>query len=325
MGGTLRWLCCLLFWVAAGCGAPSLLITPVANTNRLVEMEVQPGRGWFPKKVAVIEVEGMLTNARAGGLLQPGENKVSLFKQQLDQAASDDAVRAVVLRINSPGGTVTASDTMYQLVRRFKERTGKPVIASTQEVAASGGYYVACAADKIVAHPTSVVGSIGVIYNSFDLSGTMNKLGVRNEAIKSGRFKDLASPLRQLRSDEREVLQAIIDEHYARFTEVVTTNRPIDEPERLVLVTDGRVFTGDRALELGLVDATGLLEDAIDLGRQLADVPGAKVVLYKRPFGYGGSIYASAAAPQPQANVVQFNLADVQSIRPGGFYYLWEP
>src|SRR5687768_11316273 len=214
---------CLL---SAGCGVPSFLITPVANSNTLEESEVQPGKGWSPGKIAIIEVEGLLMNARSGGFLQPTENKVSLFAQQMETAANDRAVKAVVLRINSPGGTVTASDIMYSLVRDFRTKTGKPVIASTQEVAASGGYYVALAADEIVAQPTSVVGSIGVIFTTMEFSGTMEKFGVTGTSIKSGPLKDMGSPLKPLELPEREVMQAMVNDYYARFVGLLRERRP---------------------------------------------------------------------------------------------------
>ena len=173
----MRSLKCLMLIVpllvlAAGCGTPSLLITPVANTQRLDEIEVEPGKGWSAGKIAIIEVEGMILNARTGGFMQPQENKLSLFVEQLNAAKQDPSIKAIVLRINSPGGTVTASDTMYEAVIKFKEETNKPVIASTQDMACSGAYYIACASDTIVAHPTSVVGSIGVIFHTFDVEGT---------------------------------------------------------------------------------------------------------------------------------------------------------
>src|SRR5579862_542568 len=152
--------------VAAGCGAPSFLVTPVANNNKLQEEEVEPGTGWFPPKVAVIGVEGMLMNARSGGFLQPTENSLSLFTQELGKVETDASVKAVVLRVNSPGGTVSSADAMYDMLRRFRQKTHKPVVASVQEVGASGAYYVSCAADKIVAQPTSLVGSIGVIFET---------------------------------------------------------------------------------------------------------------------------------------------------------------
>src|SRR5689334_10898119 len=169
----------LLACLIGGCSMPSLLIKPVSNSNELEEITVESGKTFPSSKVAIIEIEGMLMNAReGGGLFGPEENKLSLFTQQLQTAEKDDAVKAVVLRINSPGGTVTCSDTMYQMVRKFRAETRKPVVADTQEVCASGAYYIACGADKIVAHPTSVVGSIGVIFETFEFSGAMDKLGI---------------------------------------------------------------------------------------------------------------------------------------------------
>src|SRR5690348_2950127 len=185
--------------LAAGCGAPSFLVTPVANSNKLEEEQLEAGKGWAPGKVVIIPVEGMLANARAGGFLQATENPLSLFTQQLDRAADDPSVKAIVLRVNSPGGTVTCSDAMYQLVKRYKQRTGRPVVAAAQEVAASGAYYRSCAADKIVAQPTSVVGSIGVIFETMEFEGSLDKLGIHAGAIKSGNLKDMGSPFRAIR------------------------------------------------------------------------------------------------------------------------------
>jgi protease-4 len=303
----------------AGCGVPSLLITPVQNANSFEEFQVEKGRGG---KVVLIELEGMLVNAEAGGLFQPTENPLSNFVQQLKRAAEDDDVKAVVLRVNSPGGTVTTSDAMYEIVQRFRRETRKPVVASFQEVAASGGYYVSLASDRIVSQPTSVVGSIGVIFNTFDFEGTMNKIGARSEAIKSGPLKDMGSPFKALSSEERQVMQGMVDEYYQRFVSVVTEHRSIQDKETLRIVTDGRVFSGARAKELGLVDELGLLEDAIDTARKLAGAPDAKVVQYKRPFGYRGSIYASSQAPQAQ--VTKLELPGGPML-PSGFYYLWNP
>ncbi|HEX2970941.1 MAG TPA: signal peptide peptidase SppA [Tepidisphaeraceae bacterium] len=308
-----------------GCGVPSFLVTPVANSNKLKEELVQPGQGFFPKKVAVIEVEGLLLNARSGGFLQPTENDVSLFVQQMEKAEKDPDVRAVVLRVNSPGGTVSASDAMYATVLRFREKTGKPIVASTQDLAASGAYYVSCAADKIVAQPTSLVGSIGVIFNTFDISGTLAKIGARSEAIKSGPLKDLASPFKPLSDPERQVMQSLVNEFYQRFKDIVKTRRNLDDAT-LAAVSDGRVFSGLQAVQLGLADQAGQLPEAITLAKQLANVPNAKVVLYKRPYGYSGSIYAQGQSPHPQAvNVIQLNLLPSTALLPSGFYYLWEP
>lgn len=309
---------------AGGCGTPSLLITPVANTNQLEETRVAPGKGWFPDKIAIIEVEGMLVNAKSGGLLQATENPLSLFVQELNRAAADSAVKAIVLRVNSPGGTVSCSDAMYQILKRFKAKTHKPVVASCQEVAASGAYYVSCAADRIVAQPTSIVGSIGVIFETYNLQGTMAKLGIRPGAFKSAAHKDIGSPFREPTPEEDRIMQGMVDEYYARFKGVVTSNRRVPEAD-FTTVTDGRVFSGQDAVRLGLVDRTGLLEDAIHLARDLAHAPNAEVIEYKRPYGYGGSIYALNSVPQPKADVLQLQLPEAATLLPAGFYYLWQP
>jgi protease-4 len=315
----------------AGCTNSSFLVTPVKSDMRLTELTVRSGSGWGAGKVAIIGLEGMLMNARSGGFLQQGENGLSLFAEELNHAATDPKVKAIVLRVNSPGGTVTTSDTMYQMVQRFKDQTHKPVVADFQEVAASGAYYVACAADKIVSHPTTVVGSIGVIFNTFDFEGTLGKIGARTESIKSGPLKDMGSMWKKLLPEERAVMQGMVDEYYARFINVVRTNRTkaaTAGEEKFAEMTDGRVFSGQRAKELGLVDEVGLLDDAIKMAQEMANSPNAAVVMYKRPYGYRGSIYADTSTPEPRAaNVTRLELPGVEGkpMMSGGFYYLWQP
>jgi protease IV len=326
-----------VLFCGGGCGAPSFLITPVANTSSLDEVEVQPGKGWWPPRVAIIEVEGMLMNARAGGLFQAQENPVSRFAQQMEAAERDKSVRAVVLRVNCPGGTVTATDTMYQIVKRFKEKTKKPVVVSTQEVAASGGYYVSLASDQIFVQPTSVVGSIGVIFETMQFKGTLDKLGITAQSIKSGSLKDMGSPFKLLRDDEKQVMQEMVDEYFTRFVALVRERRgPLLKEDALTDldaykkegyagIFSGRVYSGDRAVQLGLADRTGMLTDAIDAARKLAKVPNAGAILYKRPYGYGGSIYANSYTPTPKSNVLRFELPETSALLPDGFYYLWRP
>jgi protease-4 len=318
------WLIPLTF-LLAGCGMPSLLITPVPNANKMEEIQVQPGNS---DKIAVIEVEGMLMNARAGGFLQPGENPLSVFTQQLDQAEKDSHVKAVVLRVNSPGGTVTTSDAMYQEIERFKAKTHKPVVASCQEVAASGAFYVSCASDWIMAQPTSVVGSIGVIFNTFNFTGTMAKIGATSDAIKSGPLKDMGSPFKPMTDQERHVMQGIVNEYYARFLHVIRSSRRVPETS-FKTCTDGRVFSGKQGQALGLVDELGLLEDAIDVARKMSHSPKASAIMYKRPYGYRGSIYAEASIPTPQASADSNRITRLElpggPLLPSGFYYLWKP
>ena len=318
-----------------GCGVPSFLVTPVSSSQTLREEVVQPGKGFGAGKIAIIEVEGLLADARSGGFLQASENPLSLFAQELEIAEGDVEVKGIVLRVNSPGGTVTTSDTMYQMLKRFKDRTHKPVIAASQEVTASGAYYVCCAADKIVVHPTSIVGSIGVIFSNFDVSDGLGKLGVQSRAIHTGTLKEMGSPFKHETALEKSVMAEMVNEYYVRFAGVVKQNRPgvketppappANEPADYAGIFSGRVWSGAKAVDLGLADQTGLLNDAIDLARTAAHAPRASAILYKRPYGYGGSIYAQAPAAQPRANVIQLNVPGAQSILPAGFYYLWQP
>jgi signal peptide peptidase SppA len=277
-------------------------------------------------------------NAPGGGLLGPTENTVSKFAQQLEAAERDSAVKAVVLRVNSPGGTVSASDTMYQLVRRFREKTGKPVVASTQEVAASGGYYVACAADTIVAQPTSVVGSIGVIFEAVQFKGALDKLGVSATAIKSGSLKDIGSPWKLLRDDEKEIMQQLVDEYFARFVDVVKTHRPATEARAPDLNEYKK-----KGIQPGVVPAGGCSagpgRGRAGAGRPDAGCcptrstrPGRGESSKRRPcvtpcrYGVGGSIYASTAARAPKADGAPARLAGTgRACCPAGFYYLWRP
>ncbi len=273
-------LAVVVFALCTGCGTPSFLVTPVSSSNKLEEEEVQPGKGWAPGKIAIIPIEGMLANVTSGGFLQPTDNPVSKFVQEMEEAEKDETVKAVVLRVNSPGGTVTSSDTMYTVLKRFKEKTHKPVVASTQEVAASGAYYISCGADKIVAAPTSVVGSVGVMFETMQFTGTMEKLGITAAAIKSGSLKDMGSPFRAMKEDERVVMKEMVEEYFHRFVYIVADHRPVTEKpvddlgsyekDGYAGVYSGRVFSGERAVQLGLADQVGQLTDALDLARKLA-------------------------------------------------------
>jgi protease-4 len=318
------WIAVALLAVA-GCGTPSFLITPISNLNKLDEETVASGKGLFQDKILVIGIDGLLANAKAGGFFEATENPVSMLRQELDKAADDSHVKAIVLRVNSPGGTVSGADAMYEMVMRFKAKTKKPVIASAQEVDASGAYYVSCAADKIVAQPTSLVGSIGVIFEGFDVSDTLAKLGIAPVTYRSADEKDLGSPFRKPTAEDKKIMQGLIDESYVRFKAVVTEHRAIASSAQYAIITDGRVFSGDTALKLGLVDQTGMLEDAIELAKSTANTPNAKVVIYTRPHGYSGSIYATGDVPAPRANVTTLQLPEAANILPAGFYYLWKP
>jgi protease IV len=318
----------LLVVVLAGCGPTSFVVTPISARQELVEEVVQRESFWAVKKIAVIDVDGVLQNVRPTSLLGgSGENPVSLFAEKLDKAAADKEVRAVVLRINSPGGGVTATDLMYAEVQRFREKTGKPVIAAMLDVAASGGYYLACAADKIYAQPTTVTGSIGVIMMTPEFAGTMQKIGVRMNVIKSGEMKDMGSPFREMNEKDRAVLQGLIDGMYARFLEVVGKSRTGIEPEQLRKLADGRVYLAAEAKEQGLIDEIGTLRDALAAAKQSAGLENVniKVVQYSRPLAYRPNIYADGATPPGQVNLVNVQLPDWLTGASPQLMYLWAP
>lgn len=281
-------------------------------------------------RVAVIDVSGLILNSEQTGLLSRGENPVAYLHERLNEARADRRVKAVILRINSPGGTVTASDAMYRQVLQFKADTHKPVIVLMTDVAASGGYYLACAADHIVAHPTSITGSIGVIVQTVSFKPLLDRVGINAQAITSGANKDVGSPLSYLSPEHRAILQRLVDDFYTRFTKVVRESRPKIPADRFAQLTDGRVLSGSDARDAGLVDDVGDIYDAWTIAKQRAGIQSAHLVLYHRKLQRVTSPYTVAAGAQDlrpgatQINLAQFNLPDgLQSS--AGFYYLWQP
>jgi len=319
---------CLAILVVAlsGCGPRGgLLIKPVPLDDRLKEATIASDPGLFvTDKVVIVDVDGLIMNERGGGWFAPGDNPVSLFVEKLDKAQSDPAVKALVLRINSPGGGVTASDIMHRRLCEFRTKRKVPVIAVLEDVAASGGYYLACGADRIVAHPTSVTGSIGVLVQTISFSGTMKMLGIHAKAVTTGKFKDMASPFKPLSDEDLAILQGIVDEFYERFLDVVAVGRPGMSVEKVRSLADGRVYTGSQAVNNGLADQLGYMDDAIELAKKAGRVGRAKIVMYHRPLGYRANVYSTApGAPQPQVNVVNVNIPDALRLAQPQFLYLW--
>ena len=319
-------LCC----VQSGCTGVRFIIDAVPATDELTEtivMEDQDKKLVGDTKVALVDVTGLIADAPRFGLLAPGENPVSRFVESLYKAEQDSDVKAVIIRINSPGGTVTASDMMYREVKHFRERTGKPVIMCMADVAASGGYYLACAGDEIIASPTTVTGSIGVIMQTVNVSEGLRKIGVKADAITSGPNKAMGSPFEPMPQEHRVLLQDLVNEFYANFRSIVIENRPNLSENDIQWVTDGRVVSGKRAAESGLVDRLGDLRDAFTVAKERANLKSAKLVKYHRQLEYVGSPYArtpvGANPSGTQINLMQLNI-DVLQQQPG-FYYLWDP
>src|SRR5581483_11145343 len=221
-----------------------------------------------------MDLSGLISDETTRPLLSLGQEapRVPMLvrvREELKKAEKDERVRAIVLRINSPGGTVTASDIVYRELMDFKRRTRRPVIAVMMDLAASGGYYVALAADTIVAHPTTVTGSIGTIMISVNAEGLMQKLGLAANAVKSAERKDMGSPFRQMLPEERAIFQSVIDDLYRQFVAKVVERRKLPEATARSL-GDGRVYTAEQALAHKLVDRIGYMPDAIDLAKRAA-------------------------------------------------------
>jgi protease-4 len=197
-------------------------------------------------------------------------------------AEKDDGVKAVLFKIDTPGGTTTASDILYHEIVAFKQRTGKKIVVCMMNLATSGGYYVSLPADVIMAHPTTVTGSIGVILMRPEVSGLMEKIGVDVQVNKSGENKDMGSPFRAITPTEENMLQELADTLGRRFVDLVKQHRQLDD-QRLATVADARVFLADAAVEVGLVDKIGYLQDAIAEAKRLAALDDdARVVIYRR-------------------------------------------
>lgn len=219
-------------------------------------------------KVALITVEGVILDSKE-------------VIDQLEKHRMNPTVKAVVLRINSPGGGVSPSQEIYEELLKTRQVSKKPVVASMGSLAASGGYYIASAADVIVANPGSITGSIGVLIQVPNISGLLQKIGVKSVVVKSGEHKDLASPTREMTDAERQLLQRLLDDVHDQFIDVVAKTRKLDR-KKVETLADGRIFSGREAQSLGLVDQLGDLQDAIDRAASLAGIPGKPTVIQER-------------------------------------------
>jgi len=218
-------------------------------------------------RVALVKINGMLISS---------EHLV----EELDEYADDPSIKAVVIRIDSPGGGVVVSQEIYNAVRHAKKE-GKKVVVSMGSVAASGGYYIAAAADKIVANPGTLTGSIGVIMEFANVEKLLEKIGVKGVVVKAGEYKDMGSPFRDMTPQERKLLQDVIDDVHNQFVKAVAEGRNLPESD-VRAIADGRIFTGQQALALKLVDQMGDLDDSIRLAGSLAGIKGRPKVVEKR-------------------------------------------
>lgn len=281
-------------------------------------------------KIAVVDIDGIITSR---GDDQNGYNMVDLVKAQLDRARDDSKVKAVLLRMDSPGGEVLASDEIYRALVDFQKDSGKPVITSMGNLAASGGYYVSLASRWIVANDLTITGSIGVILHTWNYRALMDKVGLQPEVYKSGKFKDMLSGERnpaEIPPEEREMVQALIDETYARFQGIVEDGRDSahqkNKSEGKALAdnwkdyADGRVLSGTQAYDLGFVDERGTFQDAVSRAKKIAGIHGANLIQYQKRYDLSNFLRLFGKS---QAPVIKVDLGmEMPKLEAGQLYFL---
>lgn len=282
--------------------------------------------GTGSEKILLLDIQGIISNSDkkslTGSTIKMG--MVEEVREVLMKAEEDENIKALLLRINSPGGTVTSSDIIYHEIKSFKKRKNVRVYVSVVDMAASGGYYIAMAGDTIVGHPTSLTGSIGVIAVKVNVEGLLHKVGVDWEVVKSGEKKDFLSPLRPLTDEERKLFQFTIDSFHNRFVGIIAENRHNLELAKVAILADGRVYNAEQALEAGLIDKIGYLDDTVSLIKEDLHLSDPKVVTYHRPGEYKSNLYSSIPAPAT-INLLNIDLGLNLPAASPHFMYLWMP
>lgn len=283
------------------------------------EEEYVSGEG--SDKIAVIPVEGVISSADGSPLGTEDIATPEGLQDALIQAEEDPDVGAIILEINSPGGGVTESAQMHKDILDFKKSAKKPVIVSMDATAASGGYYIATAADEIVSNSSTITGSLGVIFQLTNVGEAAEKLGVKQVIVKSGEFKDIGSPFRELEPQERDIFQSLIDESYDEFVQVIVKGRDIPE-KKVREIADGRIYSGSQAEELNLVDKLGDLETATDLARNRANLDQATIVRYVQAESFADLLQARLSPPESGVVQVMKGAGLNLEARP---YYIYKP
>jgi protease-4 len=282
-------------------------------------------------KIAVITVDGVISGSTAD---QSGNNIVDVIQAQLDRAKDDRRVKAVILKVDSPGGEVLASDEIYREIKDFQKDSGKPVVCSMGSLAASGGYYISSPCRWIVANDLTITGSIGVILHAWNYRGLMDKIGLQPEVYKSGKFKDMLSGERetnQIPPEERVMVQGLIDETYQKFKGVVAAGRAAAHEKNkkdgrpLALdwanYADGRVLSGTQAYDLGFVDQLGDFQDAVHRTEQIAGIQSANLVEYRAR--YDISNFLHLLGQTDRSHTIKLDLGmDLPKLEAGELYFL---
>jgi len=276
------------------------------------------------EKILIIDVSGIIGMTFKPSLLNRESDIVSRVYYRLQKASEDKRIKGIILRLDTPGGEVTASDILYNEVRNFRRRTGLPVVSLMMGVAASGGYYIAAASDHIIAHPSSLTGSIGVISLFPNMAELFAKIGIEVNVIKSGKMKDSGSAFRGMTDDDKAVFQVVVNELYQKFLDVVVQGRGGSlSLEELEPIADGRIYTAQQALELKLIDEIGYFDRALAKVKSLANITNAKVITFTHYPKKKTNIYAKSLDNATLIETKDFKEL-FRSLK-SGFYYLWLP
>jgi protease-4 len=314
----------LIFIIAGSASASASLGVPQAPKFReSVVLEAVPGKdaGQPDAKIALIYLRGIITSAASGDI---GETMVDDLKLQLRQATEDEKVKAIVLYVDSPGGEVTASDTIYNAVRRVRDQSKKPIVVYMGSLAASGGYYVACGGSWIIANETTITGSIGVIMQTLNYEGLLGKVGLATNTFKSGQFKDMMSGSRQMTEPEKEYVQNMIMQTYGKFVGIVARERKLDETELRNGLADGRVISGKDAREAKLINGLGEVEDAYAKALELAKIKSATVIRYDSGLQLGRLFKLLGSSDAKAKNTVEVKITEslLPRLEAGRLYFL---
>jgi protease IV len=304
-----------------GCTAPKIRLFP-SQADPLKEFTLE---GESAPKILVVPIRGIISDSPREGFVRTRPSLVQEVVSQLRRAEKDEKIKAVILKIDSPGGSVTASDILFSEIEGFKKRTGAKVVVALMGVGASGAYYISLPADHILAHPTTITGSIGVIFARPKVTGLMEKIGVAVEVNKSGADKDMGSPFRQTSAAEEKIFQELTDRLGKRFVDLVARHRKLG-PEAAAQISTARVYLANEALELGLVDEIGYLENAVDQAKKLAGLADdARVVVYRRTEYPDDNIYNTSTRYDGDGKLSLITLELPGSLNhiQTGFYYLW--
>lgn len=275
-------------------------------------------------KILLIPVSGLISDMPKKGFVRTSPSLVEQVVSHMNKAEKDKQIKAILFQINSPGGTITASDLLYHEIMSFKERTGTKIVISMMDLATSGSYYMSLPADMIMAHPTTLTGSVGVIFLQPKVSGLMEKIGLGVDVTKFGKNKDMGSPFRSSSEEEQILMQKAVNDFGERFIRLVQKHRKPGQ-QALAEISTARVFLADDALKLGLIDKIGYFSDAVKEAKKLAGISDdSRVVVYRRMEFPNDNYYniGGVATDNLNVSVISIDLPESLNLKTG-FYYLW--